>query len=1198
MATGDLIAVPAADPGRLATGDLQPIAVPPTADVLSAPVRPTQLAPPLEQTIRASSLGVAQVEARPTEPVTSERATIAAGEGELFGIVVPAGIEMTDPLSPSLFLWVNAMVKAVRGLRFYAENNATLREYVDTAVVGLLDLLERSGEISLSVREDRILYSDDVIHVNSDRVDGLPFILFRNSLRRMTFLRGISKDELIQLLTAIMTDFNTHELAGEDLISTLWRMNLKHFKYATADTLAVTSMSTVTSTGLHGAGQVVDHQRIQADIEAITEALSTNEASPDDILAGMSISQDDLDAYATIRSRTADEVDKDLFDFARELSDGGFDEEQLDTIVSELYEDNGHDALVHRIVDLIVEALIRGETGDHALAATEVLVQLSDANLRRRLYRDATALVSRLRKAETNAEVPRERDAASRLLTTLSAESRLIHAINALNDRERPAAVTELFDMLRAFGSYASETLLELLDFVEQPPHRRVVCEVIAESGMPPIDRLLHKMNQAKAPVALDILALAHRLPPDEVAPLLLKALEHNHPRVRAQAVGYLRGYPHGTADVLLAKAIQDADFDVRVAAIRIAAARRSQEAARAIEDSLESGEVFQRDRREQRMVLTAYAKIAGDEGVPHLSKVLTPGLFARRRTVEAQTAAASALGMIHSPDAVEALKKGARTLNKKVREACRKALSAEAAVDGELDSARPTLAVDALASKPITEHEPPAGMEPMHMPMSSPAEAPKPLRAAPPRLPTNALTFTPVASDPAEGGEAPTEAPPPRNEGAETVPAARRGGPPPGDAHASAPRIIVGAPAMEADSGAAGPPPEPGAVIDAAAAAESASAGLDPAAAGSAAAGLGLSDAAGPSSSAEAAAGLGPSDGDSPSSSAGAAAGLGLSDADGGSSPPVTPGLGLSDAEGAGAAAGLGPVGPDGAPSSAAAAGLELADADGSAASAGLGLSDPDGFAGAAAGLGLSDPDGFAGAAAGLGLSDADGSAAAAGLGLSDADGSAGAAAGLGLSDSDGSATSAGLGLSDSDGSAGAAAGLGLSVADGSSAASAGLGLAEPDGASRAAADLATVPAPVAPVAPESPSSAESELASSMAEDASPPSAGQPAEAAAAEAPTDAPPPLHEPLPAPVVDLASDLGPATAPPRLPSSAFMGVPDELLDAYEVEEFDDDEPEDETLRASPLAEPIKPPVPGREYADESTRVERGPTGDDD
>ena len=75
---------------------------------------------------------------------------------------------------------------------------------------------------------------------------------------------------------------------------------------------------------------------------------------------------------------------------------------------------------------------------------------------------------------------------------------------------------------------------------------------------------------------------------------------------------------------------------------------------------------------------MAAYATLAGHEAVGALTQVLHQSMFTRRKTAEAQSAAAFALGMIGTESAREALKKGTRSLNKKVRESCRRALERE----------------------------------------------------------------------------------------------------------------------------------------------------------------------------------------------------------------------------------------------------------------------------------------------------------------------------------------------------------------------------------------------------------------------------------------------------------------------------------------------------------------------------------------
>src|SRR5207244_13559476 len=95
---------------------------------------------------------------------------------------------------------------------------------------------------------------------------------------------------------------------------------------------------------------------------------------------------------------------------------------------------------------------------------------------------------------------------------------------------------------------------------------------------------LWEKMQGAKWFVVRDILGMAQRLPLEDIAGMVDSALKNEHPKVREHAVGLLRGYARGTADRLVVERLLDHDLEVRLAAIRVAAARRSFEAKSTIE--------------------------------------------------------------------------------------------------------------------------------------------------------------------------------------------------------------------------------------------------------------------------------------------------------------------------------------------------------------------------------------------------------------------------------------------------------------------------------------------------------------------------------------------------------------------------------------------------------------------------------------
>jgi hypothetical protein len=120
---------------------------------------------------------------------------------------------------------------------------------------------------------------------------------------------------------------------------------------------------------------------------------------------------------------------------------------------------------------------------------------------------------------------------------------------------------------------------------------------------------------------------------------------------------------------------LESESLEIRMAAARAAASQKFTRAIEVLESMLTDADLARREGRELKVLMTAYAVLAGPWAVSLLARVMSPGLIAVRREADVQTAAALALGNIASEDAHEALKKGLRTLNRRVKDACQRAL-------------------------------------------------------------------------------------------------------------------------------------------------------------------------------------------------------------------------------------------------------------------------------------------------------------------------------------------------------------------------------------------------------------------------------------------------------------------------------------------------------------------------------------------
>ncbi len=578
----------------------------------------------------------------------------------------PRAQEFSDPLSSTVEAWIRDFAKAAKGMRVYAENNEMLKKYLDTAHLGLEQLLTRMPELHLSIREDRILHNGDAVHVNSDREEGLPFTFYRNAFRRITLVRGMDRDELLRLLKAVTTDYKGYNAMGDDLVTTLWREALPHLRYLTIDSI---------TSGKKGVATDLDREeldRIQGNIEGIVAAIYQTTADDDDIVAGVSITKEDLEALKDIRQESAEDLD--MLDHATSRAIAKIGKRDLDAVHDALDADT-RDHLTSEMLDILVRMLFKETSSKESGATIDLLQRLFDSLVLAQDYPHAIALIDRLKEVAEESDNMQEVHIARHLVRLFAAESRVLPVLNALNDGYTSASVTDMVAFLRALGAPIANALIGNLEMVTSPTHRRLLCDLIVEFGVPDVSRLMDVCESAKWFVVRDVLGLAQHHPPEKISVLIKQCLAHNHPKVRSYAVGMLRGYARGLADQLIVERIHDDDLDVRLSAIRVAAARRSAPARDALHQMLSADDLTDREPRELRMAMAAYAAIARGEAVPLLDQILNPGFLKTLKNTEPQVSAAFALASL-GPLGAEVLAKGARSLNSKVRDACKRGLS------------------------------------------------------------------------------------------------------------------------------------------------------------------------------------------------------------------------------------------------------------------------------------------------------------------------------------------------------------------------------------------------------------------------------------------------------------------------------------------------------------------------------------------
>src|SRR5216683_1620725 len=126
----------------------------------------------------------------------------------------------------------------------------------------------------------------------------------------------------------------------------------------------------------------------------------------------------------------------------------------------------------------------------------------------------------------------------------------------------------------------------------------------------------------------------------------------------------------------LLERAIDDADRDVRIAAVRFLGSRGYRNAAARIESMVTGSKLRNADLTEKMTFFEAFGAIVGAKGIPALEKMLaSKGLLGRKEDPETRACAAMALGKVRTPEARAVLERATQDKEPLVRNAVTRAL-------------------------------------------------------------------------------------------------------------------------------------------------------------------------------------------------------------------------------------------------------------------------------------------------------------------------------------------------------------------------------------------------------------------------------------------------------------------------------------------------------------------------------------------
>ena len=516
------------------------------------------------------------------------------------------------------------LLKGIKQIGMYRHNEGRYPEYLAKAHEAIKHYTGRFGPLVFKVEQqnfslfDQPLFSEDT---------PLPFKFWRDGIRQFIFRPGLRPDELLAFTLVALSDV---EKQGEDTVAQLWRSPLDNLEYVVVEGFKVDGFS---------------DEEVQIAVDKIVEYLySRLRSHSDDFLRFARVSAEDLE----LKLEGVEQVRGAV------IAGVTATDELKATLQKEIAEEE-HSRLFPKLVSSIFQVAEAGVDDPDLLE--EMFLQLLDALLLQEDLAIINQIVLKLRAMEDRPGMSGIRQLKDTLVERMGDEQRLVRVADVL----RTARPTLLQDIARYLGSLQPGTLpilLDLLETLDAPEHRLLLCDAIAEFCKADASEVIQRLSSERPMTVRDMVYVLERAQHPDRMQFFGRVLKHRNLAVRLDVMGTIARGRSVESRRLIAEALKDENAQVRVQAARLLPEYDREQAYKELVSVVKGKDFKKRSAEEQAAFYTA----VGSTGVPTAISLMTQllaekaQLWNRARVLDDKLLAVHGLAGVQSIQSYKAL--------------------------------------------------------------------------------------------------------------------------------------------------------------------------------------------------------------------------------------------------------------------------------------------------------------------------------------------------------------------------------------------------------------------------------------------------------------------------------------------------------------------------------------------------------------
>ena len=550
----------------------------------------------------------------------------------------------------------NSFIKAIKAFRFYPPDNPTLRGFRDQLFKKFQFFLNKHNSFTLQIGEYEFSFKGKVVYENRDVKASLAFLLYKDGLRELRFMKGLEKWEIEGLLDVIKRSDNLNQLE-DDLVTLIWEKDFAHISYLATD-------------------EVLEENPIPIpeDVDQFRKKLVF---TPPAHHVQVDVFEEDMEEGLDLDKMLLKTVEEPL-PFVSNRSVYFIAPEEMEGLRKEV-EGETHSTAVFNVTDILFEILALEKESEPYKSAISYFNKILDALLVLGEFQKASDLLKRFYiTLKTYALKDWQREMVQKFIVG-AGEAQRIELIGKILEKEEGIRLEDVSGYLVLLQRNSIQPLIKLLGELKNSKTRRVVCDALAEIGKNAIELITPFIDDRRWFLVRNIVYILGRIGKEQAFPYLQKAFNHGETRVRREAIQAFGLIGGSKAVGVLIRALTDADIRIRaMAAINLGKVGKTTGLASLLE-IVQSKEFPKKDPTEIKAFFDAIGMVGSNEVTPVLEELLErKSFFGRGKMDEMRIGAANALAMIGTPEAKAVLEAGRNSKDESIRNACLQAIRSQ----------------------------------------------------------------------------------------------------------------------------------------------------------------------------------------------------------------------------------------------------------------------------------------------------------------------------------------------------------------------------------------------------------------------------------------------------------------------------------------------------------------------------------------